>query len=152
MQEHQGSISETERKEKEGTCRKISKNYIFKKMKIRYFRALLGTEEKRETSCSGSYGDIFSFGYLCLFETPSFIPCLAIVCFWCMIIVLCFMLKNITGYGPSVRGFGERLDSPCWDVLFSLIKLNLHGIEICCLIKVDLHNNRQDIQCRYLSR
>ena len=39
-----------------------------------------------------------------------------------------------------------------WDVLFSLIKLNLHGIEICCLIKVDLHNNRQDIQCRCLSR
>ncbi|EDL22014.1 mCG1048517 [Mus musculus] len=26
------------------------------------------------------------------------------------------------------------------------------SIEICYLIKVDLHNNRQDIQCRYLSR
>jgi hypothetical protein len=32
------------------------------KIKISYFRALLGTEGKRETSCflSGSYGDIFS--------------------------------------------------------------------------------------------
>jgi hypothetical protein len=32
------------------------------KMKISYFRTLLGTEGKRETSCflSGSYGDIFS--------------------------------------------------------------------------------------------
>jgi hypothetical protein len=32
------------------------------KMKISYFRSLLGTEGKRETSCflSGSYGDIFS--------------------------------------------------------------------------------------------
>ena len=28
LQEHQGSISETERKEKESTCRRISKNYI----------------------------------------------------------------------------------------------------------------------------
>ena len=27
-----------------------------------------------------------------------------------------------------------------------------YGIGICCLVKVDLHNNRQDIQCRYLSR
>jgi hypothetical protein len=34
------------------------------KMKISYFRALLGTEGKRETSCflSGSYGDILSSG------------------------------------------------------------------------------------------
>jgi hypothetical protein len=34
------------------------------KMKISYFRALIGTEGKRETSCflSGSYGDIFSSG------------------------------------------------------------------------------------------
>jgi hypothetical protein len=34
------------------------------KMKISDFRALLGTDGKRETSCflSGSYGDIFSFG------------------------------------------------------------------------------------------
>ena len=33
------------------------------KMKISYFRALLGTDGKRETSCflSGSYGNIFSF-------------------------------------------------------------------------------------------
>ena len=35
-----------------------------KRMKISYFRALLGTEGKRETSCflSGSYGDILSSG------------------------------------------------------------------------------------------
>ena len=34
------------------------------KMKISYFRALLGTDGKQEMSCflSGSYGDIFSFG------------------------------------------------------------------------------------------
>jgi hypothetical protein len=34
------------------------------KMKISYFRALTGTEGKRETSCflSGSYGDVFSSG------------------------------------------------------------------------------------------
>ena len=34
------------------------------KMKISYFRALLGTEGKREMSCflSGSYGDILSSG------------------------------------------------------------------------------------------
>jgi hypothetical protein len=34
------------------------------KMKISFFRALLGTERKQETSCflSGSYGDIFSSG------------------------------------------------------------------------------------------
>ena len=33
------------------------------KMKISYFRALLGTDGKREMSCflSGSYGNIFSF-------------------------------------------------------------------------------------------
>jgi hypothetical protein len=131
---------------------------------------------------------------------------------------------------PSVQRFGERLDSPCWDVLFTdqagqryhepldfkvirnlaesvrtygltasytvaqVEALNRHcmmlsdwavlvkaclspgqyldwkafliefaneqaaaqeiqnGIRICCLVKVALHNNRQDIQCRCLSR
>jgi hypothetical protein len=66
LQEHQGSILETERSEKEGACRKISKirNIKREKMKISYFRALLGTEGKRETSCflSGSYGNILSSG------------------------------------------------------------------------------------------
>ena len=49
MQEHQGSISETERNEKEGAHRNISKIRNIrrgKKMKISYFRALLGTEGK----------------------------------------------------------------------------------------------------------
>jgi hypothetical protein len=64
LQEHQGSISETERNEKEGARRNISKVRNTKKMKISYFRALLGTEGKWETSCflSGSYGYIFSSG------------------------------------------------------------------------------------------
>jgi hypothetical protein len=67
LQEHQGSISETERNE-DGPRRKISKKYKKKKkkkkLKISYFRALLGTEGKWEASCflSGSYGDIFSSG------------------------------------------------------------------------------------------
>jgi hypothetical protein len=52
LQEHQGSISETERNEKEGMRRKISKKKK-KKKKKKYFRALLGTEEKRETPCFG---------------------------------------------------------------------------------------------------
>jgi hypothetical protein len=45
---------------------KISKirNIKREKMKTSYFRALLGTEGKWETSCflSGSYGDILSSG------------------------------------------------------------------------------------------
>jgi hypothetical protein len=57
LQEHQGSISETERNEKEGAHRNISKIRNIKKIKISYFRSLLGTEGKREKSCflSGSY-------------------------------------------------------------------------------------------------
>jgi hypothetical protein len=44
--------------------KKISKirNIKREKMKISYFRALLGTAGKWETSCSGSYGDILSSG------------------------------------------------------------------------------------------
>ena len=68
----------------------------------------------------------------------------------------CMMLSDWAGLVKACLSPGQYLDWKAFLIEFAneqaVAQEIQNGIRICCLVKVALHNNRQDIQCRCLSR